>query len=637
MVQVMNYNLNLKTFLFSSFVFLAAIFFSATAVKAYEIVPAQPVTPSFVIVNPPVTEIQYDLVRAIDENNKPAAADALGRLIETFQIPGTPVGAATNVGLYSGDIIDALDNNDKASAVASFGALVESMQIPGTEIGLATSFGNFGADIIDAIDSKDPGAIADAIGYFAADNGLTINQKDAGLLGNLSGDLITAIDSEDPAAAVQAVGGLIDYFSVENNADGTIVGAIGGDLIDAIDADDPAAAVRAASQLAIALQGVNAGIPLVEAYPYYMTGYSYGGSIPKPSYNLVRPNYNLVRPDYTSNLPKLNYSANAPQANYTSAAVDYSAVNNTPLTRPTRTSSSKAGNTLGGVVTNTLESLQTTPGIISVLAYIMGLILGFMGIIKLKEHVENPNQTQIWDPIKRFVAGGFFFTLPYVINVVTNTVSAGGSDLAGTSYNTAGAIGNGLDAKLVNLMADIWVPMQYAFIGFSYLAGLVLLLIGISRLLKTEQEGARGPLGIGTVMTFLVAGVLLSLNKILGATNASIFEVDAMNSASLAKPYVDAMGDTAAGHANAVIGAIMAFVAILGWISFIRGFFIMRGVAEGNQQSSAMAGITHILGGAVAVNLGAFINAVQNTLGIQNLGLQLSSIEPYMTSVTMIA
>ena len=133
-------------------------------------------------------------------------------------------------------------------------------------------------------------------------------------------------------------------------------------------------------------------------------------------------------------------------------------------------------------------------------------------------------------------------------------------------------------------------------------------------------------------MTFLVAGVLLSLNQILGSAVNSLFDSRVQNMASLA--YDTGMDDAARGHAHAVIGAIFAFVAILGWISFIRGFFIMRGVAEGNSQASVMAGFTHILGGAVAVNLGGFINAVQKTLGIQEYGLVISAIEPHLTTIS---
>jgi len=137
---------------------------------------------------------------------------------------------------------------------------------------------------------------------------------------------------------------------------------------------------------------------------------------------------------------------------------------------------------------------------------------------------------------------------------------------------------------------------------------------------------------------FLTGGILLSINSILGAAVNSVFQTGAENSAALT--YTEGL-DGVAGNANAVIGAVMAFVAILGWISFIRGFFIMKDVAHGNGQASAMAGITHIIGGAVAVNLGGLINAVQNTLGITDYGLTISAVDPstieaYMTTVTFI-
>ncbi|MCI5060371.1 MAG: hypothetical protein MRY79_04785 [Alphaproteobacteria bacterium] len=291
------------------------------------------------------------------------------------------------------------------------------------------------------------------------------------------------------------------------------------------------------------------------------------------------------------------------------------------------------GSTLGSVITNLMNSTEGFPSLFAGFCYLCGLVFGFLGIWKLRMHVENPNQTEIWDPLKRFLAGGAFFSLPYLRDVVIETMAKGTDDISGSDFNTGGASSTGLDAMLVALMRDVWDPLQMIFVVFGYIAGLILIIIGVSRLLKSEQEGARGPMGFGTIMTFIVAGALLSLNKMLGAASESLFQSGAMNHAALS--YTKGM-EGSVGHANAVIGAIMAFVAILGWISFIRGFFIMRGVAEGNQQASAMAGLTHIIGGAIAVNLGAFINAVQSTLGITDYGLTISSVEPYLTSVTFI-
>lgn len=275
---------------------------------------------------------------------------------------------------------------------------------------------------------------------------------------------------------------------------------------------------------------------------------------------------------------------------------------------------------LGGVICNTVMSNQFVPFLFSGLSYLMGIILGIWGIWRLRMHVEQPNQVEIWDPLKRFLAGGAFFALPMLMEVVFNTVAFGIPGFDGSDFNGNGAVGGGLDAMLVALMRDIWTPMQMAFSGFCYLAGILLVMIGISRLLKSEQDGAKGPTGIGTVMTFLVAGALLSVDSMIGATSFSMFNgLEGQNEGALR--YTAGMTGAEIAHANAVINAITAFVAVVGWISFIRGLFIIRGVAEGNSQASSMAGITHILGGAIAINLGPMLEAVQITLGIAGLNL----------------
>lgn len=276
--------------------------------------------------------------------------------------------------------------------------------------------------------------------------------------------------------------------------------------------------------------------------------------------------------------------------------------------------------TLGSVMENMFDSSNGLPGFFTGFSYLFGLVLGIMGVLKLKEHVESPGQVPIWDPLKRFLAGGSFFALPFVAQVVQNTITGGSPDLLqGVSggYNTSGVSGTGLDAMLVRLMADIWGPSQSLILGFCYLAGIALLVIGISRLLKSEQDGPRGPMGIGTIATFLIAGALLSIDTLMASSNFSLFDNIFVNSYAT----LTYGGGATTAHAEAVIGAILAFVAILGMISFVRGIYMMRQIAEGNSQASMMASLTHILGGSMAINLGAVIEAVQNTLGIASYGI----------------
>lgn len=278
---------------------------------------------------------------------------------------------------------------------------------------------------------------------------------------------------------------------------------------------------------------------------------------------------------------------------------------------------------VGEVLCNVIISTSTLPALITGIAYGMGLLLSVVAIFKLKEHVINPDRTPLSDSMKRFVAGGALFAIPSVARAAQELIT--GTSNSVPTYDQSGgfagdvAASGGLDSMMTMLVADIWLPLQTLLSAFAYLAGLVFLVIGIGRLLKTAQDGPRGPAGVGTIMTFVTAGILFSLDNLMGAFSMSMFgDNDIATYAVLA----DTTGDTLVDrHITGVISAVLGFMILVGWISFLRGFFILRDVAEGNGQASLMAATTHMFGGALAVNLGPVMNAVQNTLGIGSFGV----------------
>ncbi|WP_435640648.1 hypothetical protein [Micavibrio aeruginosavorus] len=278
------------------------------------------------------------------------------------------------------------------------------------------------------------------------------------------------------------------------------------------------------------------------------------------------------------------------------------------------------GNTIGSVMCNTVEAVSLIPGFLSAIAYLFGLYLGVIAILKLRDHVENPNQTPLSESIKRFAAGGAFFALPMVMEVAYNAVAQDIFAPTTSGFNGGQTVGGGLDAMVAALVNDIWAPMHLVFSGFSYLAGIIFIMIGVSRLLKSAQEGPRGPAGFGTIMTFLVGGTLLSIDAIMGAFTGSLFAAD--NISTYAELNFDSgMSADELNHIHTVFSSVLAFMMVIGWISFIRGWFIIRDVAEGSHQASLMAGMTHVLGGALAVNLGPVLNVVQETFGITGYGI----------------
>ncbi len=292
------------------------------------------------------------------------------------------------------------------------------------------------------------------------------------------------------------------------------------------------------------------------------------------------------------------------------------------------------GNSISSVICNSILGTIAIPIFLTSVAYVLGLVFGLWGIIKIRDHVSDPSRTQLNEGVTRLLAGGAFFAMPYLTVVLTSTflpANIGVASIAGTTSGFAGDltlgpfgigcnINNSLDMAMACFMADVMGPMHNAVNFFCFSAGFIFIMIGISRIIKSSQEGARGPGGLGTVSTFIIGGILLSATVILRAFSATFFgSTQSSTNATLA--YTSGMSFAETQAAYHVISAVLKFLIVIGIISFVRGLFIMRDVAEGKQQASTMSGITHIIGGALAVNLGPVLNAIQNTLGVTAFGV----------------
>lgn len=277
-----------------------------------------------------------------------------------------------------------------------------------------------------------------------------------------------------------------------------------------------------------------------------------------------------------------------------------------------------AAGSLGTVVCNLYHGTASFPILLIAASYLFGIVLIVWGILKFKDYVVDPSRGSIWEGLSRMIAGGGMLALPMVADAASQTLNLLIPSHQNTGFNGTAA-GLGLDRMMADFLTSIFGPMDIIINFFGYVAGVILIMIGISRLLKSAQEGPRGPGGIGTLMTFITGGALLSFSPMISAFTMSLFNGETTTIAAL--QYNAGLQPDEIAHIQAVISAMLQFVLILGLISFMRGIFIVRKVAEGDQQASMMAGVTHLIGGALAVNLGPFLNAVQTTLGLAGYGV----------------
>lgn len=280
--------------------------------------------------------------------------------------------------------------------------------------------------------------------------------------------------------------------------------------------------------------------------------------------------------------------------------------------------------TLGKIISNLISGTNKISFLQSYLAYVLGALFCAQGLLKFKKHVDNPGQYPLNEAIRRLLAAGLFMCLPYVGVAVRETLTDGitgsvkASGFVDASKVTAGA----LDGMIVAFVSDIANPIQKLLNFFCFVMGCSLLMVGIHRLTKRMEEGPKGPTGLGTVTTFIIAGVFFNWGEVLGAFTNTLFNTGtsglSRTIANIDPNGVLGLAQADAAKVNQVIQAMMIFVFLLGMVAFIRGCLVLRAVADGGQGSMGQA-LTFLIGGALAVNLGDVVNALQSTIGVTGI------------------
>ena len=136
---------------------------------------------------------------------------------------------------------------------------------------------------------------------------------------------------------------------------------------------------------------------------------------------------------------------------------------------------------LSEISENIVDSSSLIPGLISGVSYLLGLLMGAWGVLRLRDHVENPAQAPLRDPISKFVAGGALLSIPTVYEAMKNAFDNGDMDTDidpdGIFSSVTGMVSSWIESGSIN---EILGSILNSFEGlpaliavFAYLLGLV--------------------------------------------------------------------------------------------------------------------------------------------------------------------
>ncbi len=274
--------------------------------------------------------------------------------------------------------------------------------------------------------------------------------------------------------------------------------------------------------------------------------------------------------------------------------------------------------TLGALFCKVKAESTVYPYILNAFAYIAGAFLAVRSILLFKRHAENPSQSQIVAGIAHFVGAGFLLSLPTVASLLQMSVM-GNIPGAWSGACAAGAVvgASSLDVMMQNFVKNIHGPMSTLLSMISVIVGLTFIVKGLFAGVKTGTDPrASSPKTI--IVNLVIGALLISIGGVLEDILLTIFGVSSVSNMSSFSGiawsnFVGAGVNTTA--ADNTVKAILAFIQIIGLIAFLRGWLIVKAAVEGGGQATIPQGITHIIGGAMAINIDRMLKIIDKTFG----------------------
>ena len=277
--------------------------------------------------------------------------------------------------------------------------------------------------------------------------------------------------------------------------------------------------------------------------------------------------------------------------------------------------------TLGGVICNLTSTAGAFPYILSVICYIVGVFLSTRGIYLFKKHADNPNDSKIPSAVAHLISSGIFLSLPTFASVLQNSLfsGVGGNGASGCSPPGVQSIGEDMSMIFQNFANDIYEPMFLLVAALSFCIGVLFIAKGLMKCAKIGSD-PKAAASHGILVLFIVGAVLISMGEMLPAVLGSIFGSTESDSAGTFASLinwsaVDSGADTTT--ADETVKAVLMFVQVVGAIAFLRGWLMIKSAVEGSggQNQTVPQGMTHVIGGAMAINIGTMITIIDHTLG----------------------
>lgn len=145
----------------------------------------------------------------------------------------------------------------------------------------------------------------------------------------------------------------------------------------------------------------------------------------------------------------------------------------------------------------------------------------------------------------------------------------------------------------------------------AYIIGLFLVVGAISKFIKQSGDSRQDTGGLRAPLVMFSCGV--GIFALTSTVNIALTTMS-LSSGGPGDILSSGVGNGLDATAASAMKGVFAFVRMLGYIAFIRGWLFLVDYGNGKQDGTMARGLVHIFGGVAAINLTATVKILANTL-----------------------
>lgn len=278
--------------------------------------------------------------------------------------------------------------------------------------------------------------------------------------------------------------------------------------------------------------------------------------------------------------------------------------------------------TVGTMFCRVLKNSGEFPPLFSGIAYITGAWIVVRGLFDMMKRSSDPNNKPFKDGILGITMGGMVAALPALIRwlhetILGDTVRGNGITCqGGASVGTSSAVP--LDVMLSNFVGNITPGILALISGMAVIFGVVMIFYNMVKLSKFGTDAKTSTL-TPIIGSLIIGALLVAVGQTMDVSLSTLFGTNTtMGSLTKYKELAYQPGGTFdMSRFNNAMNAVFTFLRIVGTLSFVRGFFVMKNALEGTGQATKGQAYTHIIGGTLLVNMPGFIQYIEQSVGFK--------------------